>query len=508
MSSRVNPRKLKGFHDVWGDEMAARRHIAEVVRRQAWLADFQWLDTPALEYREVLLGVGGETDKQVYQFEDGGGRAVGLRYDLTVPLARFLSEQKGKYPVPWRKVQMGPVWRAEKPQKGRYREFQQCDFDIIGSPGKISELELLLVMMKCLSALNLSATLSLGHRKVLGYLLGERLGISSPEEQKKALIILDKLEKIGSSAVVEQLCGEAFSGSSSQRAGAFVSELMNYSSDPSSLEGLYEELGQKLTSGQAVAEAHQGLQELFYLRSSLNTVFKRWSRDEEVVARERIPSVSHVASDNAERSGIIKIQTQLHLARGLDYYTGLVFETLIDGREDLGSVSSGGRYDHLMERFSKECHCCVGGSLGVDRLVLALADVQPETSERSTVKAASVRHTGTVFLIPHRDGYHEHLPALAAELREAGLRVLYPLKPRALKKLYQQAAHSVAAWAVGVHKPESESENKAFVAGSVGDLSRPYALTLKNLTTKEQWSATLAEALERIKRGPGPDRQG
>ena len=122
--------------------MDKRFEIMDAVRNTALTNGFNMMETPALEYAEVLLGEGGETDKQVYKFEDNGGREVALRFDLTVPFARFAAENYGKYPLPFKRAQIGNVWRAEKPQKGRYREFAQCDFDIIGVDSKFADLEI------------------------------------------------------------------------------------------------------------------------------------------------------------------------------------------------------------------------------------------------------------------------------------------------------------------------------------------------------------------------------
>ena len=151
---RIQPARLKGFRDYLPQLMAARLQIMDTIRREAILAGFQTIGTPALEYATTLLGQGGdETDKQVYRFTDHGDRDVALRFDLTVPFARFVAEHQNELSFPFKKLQIGDVWRGENTQKGRYREFCQCDLDIIGADGAAADVEILATFQRILSSI-------------------------------------------------------------------------------------------------------------------------------------------------------------------------------------------------------------------------------------------------------------------------------------------------------------------------------------------------------------------
>lgn len=453
MMNLVVPRKLKGFRDISGSAMEMRLKVLEVVREEAWAAGFQWIETPSLEYQEVLLGVGGETDKQVYRFEDGGGRKVGLRYDLTVPFARYLSEHRGRYTLPLRKVQMGCVWRAEKPQKGRYREFLQCDFDVVGSPEATADLEILTIIARCLLRLRLKPTIVLNHRSLLSFLLMHVAHIHDAALQNKALIILDKLHKVGIEATQQSLSQLADTGA--QRAHALLDVLTGSLEDPQHLASL-----EKLLSSSPQQEAQQAraaLERLMLTVRSLKALF------------------AHKP---------ISFTADLCLARGLGYYTGIIFETLVEGHKDLGSLCSGGRYDDLMQRFCSESLPCVGGSLGVDRLVACLT-----SGQQTKLTAADERFTHAFFLVmspEHQETQPALLHLLAQALRDKGVQVLHSLRTRTLAKQFQEASRSPAAWAVLV---------KALPAQPGVAALSTYAVRLKDLRTSEQQDTHFGDVL-------------
>src|SRR2546422_174471 len=188
--------------------MIPREHLLEQARKVYRSYGFAPIDTPALEYAEILVGKGGEeSDKQLYRFQDHGGRDIALRFDLTVPFARFAAEHIGKLGTPFKRYHMGPVWRGENTQRGRYREFWQCDFDTIGTTSNASDIEVVLVIHDLMRALGLEKfRIHINNRLVLNGLL-EELGLAG--QTKAVLIALDKLSKIGPDGVVQEMAEKA-----------------------------------------------------------------------------------------------------------------------------------------------------------------------------------------------------------------------------------------------------------------------------------------------------------
>jgi histidyl-tRNA synthetase len=340
-SEKIVPRKLKGFQDYPAETMNLRLALMDIIRRHAQLAGFNPIDTPALEYAEVLLGVGGETDKQVYRFLDNGEREVALRFDLTVPFARFVAENLGALPLPFKRLQMGPVWRAEKPQRGRFREFWQCDLDIIGVNSAAADIEILLCLYSILAAIPCgNFKMMVGHRGILSALIGKTLGNFTPELLTQALIIIDKLAKVGAEQVITMLA--ELPGSSRDGAEKLISVLAQRSDGSSDL-ALVETL---------LADNTEARAELAQLKATTALI------------RATQPSAAG------------SIIVDLAIARGLGYYTGIVFETILSAKPEWGSICSGGRYNGLLERYVDQEVAGVGGSIGLDRLVAALASDQ------------------------------------------------------------------------------------------------------------------------------------
>ena len=195
-SSLIQPRTLRGFRDYLPEAMMPREQLIDTARQVYRSYGFSPIDTPALEYEEILAGKGGdESDKLMYRFEDGGGRSVGMRFDLTVPLARFAAQHVGQLGVPWKRYQIATVWRAEKSQRGRYREFMQCDFDTIGTRALAADIETAVVIHDLFSTLKLSDIhIHINHRQVLTGLL-EQVGLL--DQSVVVLRAIDKLAKIG-----------------------------------------------------------------------------------------------------------------------------------------------------------------------------------------------------------------------------------------------------------------------------------------------------------------------
>ncbi|WGK68303.1 histidine--tRNA ligase [Candidatus Haliotispira prima] len=362
MAKLIQPRVLKGFRDSlpYGPQgEKRRRRMISKLGDLFELGGFDPIDTPALELAEILLGkAGGETEKQVYRFQDNGGRDVALRFDLTVPFSRFVVQHAGDLDFPFKRYHIAKVWRGENAQRGRYREFFQCDFDIVGDGSILADLCILQMVHNALRALQQDypalgpMRIHVNHRGLLAAFWNV-CGVE-PERRSPALRIIDKLHKIGCEAArreLEALLGPKITeallaclGLSSEETGQDRSALVKLSESPDEPERL-RVLLQELAGGELPVEAQNALAELrqiaaFAKESSLNLYFD--------------PSI----------------------ARGLDYYTGMVFETFPENLPDLGSVCSGGRYDKLTQMYSKAEIPGVGGSIGLDRLLAGLEELE------------------------------------------------------------------------------------------------------------------------------------
>ena len=392
---KVQARKLKGFQDYHPQIQKNRLHIMDLIRKHAGQAGFQTIATPALEYSEVLLGVGGETDKQVFRFKDNGDRDVSLRFDLTVPFARYVAENQGKINLPFKRLQIGDVWRAEKPQKGRYREFCQCDLDIVGVNSDEADIEILLCFQKILSEIDCGPfTMHVGHRSVLSAMIRHTLGSLSPDQETQVLIALDKMDKVGQEKVNELLSD--IDGVNANKCSLLTQALSDKTDQGTNLEKVRE-----LLSGDT--EATKELDNLVSL-------------------------VDLISSLCANGQGSIRVD--LSIARGLGYYTGLVFETTLDSLPGWGAICSGGRYNYLVQRYLNQEIPGIGGSLGLDRLIAALQEMD---------KLLPSSHENTVFVAMSSSGLREHGFSLAHKLRSAGISTDIALK---VNKLGAQFKHA------------------------------------------------------------------
>jgi len=337
MADLIQPRTLKGFRDYPPELMLPRERLLEQARRVYRSYGFAPIDTPALEYAEILLGKGGEeSDKQLYRFTDHGGRDVALRFDLTVPFARFAAEHIAKLGTPFKRYHMGLVWRGENTQRGRYREFMQCDFDTIGVTGNGADIEVVLVINDLLVALGLERfTIHINNRLVLNGLL-EDLGLAG--KTKAVLIALDKLVKIGPDAVAAEMARAEVQAGQAERLLALA---QTQGTNAEILDRLRREFG-------ANVKAAEGIRRL-----------------------EELLAVTVEAGVPAER-----LHLDLAIARGLDYYTGTVYETFLTDLPTIGSICSGGRYDDLAALYTKQQLPGVGASLGLDRLLSALEELK------------------------------------------------------------------------------------------------------------------------------------
>lgn len=385
MANLITPRTLKGFRDYLPEAMIPRERLIETARRVYRSYGFSPIDTPALEYLEILAGKGSEeTDKQLYKFQDHGQRWVGLRFDLTVPLARFAAQHIGTLGTPFKRYHIAAVWRGENTQRGRYREFMQCDFDTIGTLSVAADVETALVIHDLLQAIGFSDfSIHLNNRQVLNGLL-ERLELAG--QSVPVLRALDKLGKLGPDEVAAEMQEKAGATASQAR------EVLRLASTSGSNDEILAALDP------LVAGSEKGAAGVARLRDILAA---------------------------CEAAGVPagKIKLDVAIARGLDYYTGVVFETFLDRLPGIGSICSGGRYDNLAELYTKEQLPGIGASLGLDRLLAAM-------EELGMVEKVA---TPAAVFIPYfdRNRLHDYLQ-LAAALRAAGIGVeLYP-EPRKL----------------------------------------------------------------------------
>ena len=371
----IEPRTLKGFRDHLPAQALARERVLEIARRVYRSYGFAPIDTPALEYLEILTGKGSdETDKQLYRFQDHGGRDVGLRFDLTVPFARFAAQHVHELGLPFKRYHMAAVWRGENTQRGRYREFMQCDFDTIGTTSPVADLEMVLVVHDLLAAIGIERfTIRLNDRRVLAGILG-RLGLT--DQSTSVLRSLDKLGKATPEAVAAELAAH---GVAAEAAAALL--------EMASLAGPPAEVLARLST--LVGDEEQGRAGVAALTAIV------------AGAREAGVPDGRVAIDPS-------------IARGLDYYTGIVLESFLDDLPALGSICSGGRYDNLAGLYTKQHLPGVGASLGIDRLLAGLEELG---------RVATVETPAEVFLVHFDERHLADYLRIATAIRAAGMAV-------------------------------------------------------------------------------------
>jgi len=376
----IDARTLKGFRDFLPDRMMLRESILETARRVYRSYGFAPIDTPALELFEVLAGKGSEeTDRQMYHFRDAGDRHVGMRFDLTIPLARFVSQHSNELGLPFKRYHMATVWRGEAPQAGRFREFMQCDFDTIGTTSIVSDIETVLVVHDLFAAIGAGEfQIRVNNRKVLTGLLNR---LSLAEHSTVILRSIDKLSKIGDEAVVGEITDQT---------GCPIdvaAEVVRLLSVTGSCREILEQLP-AIAAGDPTALA--GVQELEQL-------------------------VSGVMAAGVSES---RVAIDLRIARGLDYYTGTILETFLTAHPGIGSVCSGGRYDDLTQMFSKNPMPGIGASLGLDRMIAAMEELGLAPTQQSPVD---------VLIVQFDPALMTRYLQLASSLRAAGLAVeLFP----------------------------------------------------------------------------------
>ncbi|HJZ93344.1 MAG TPA: histidine--tRNA ligase [Gemmataceae bacterium] len=438
MTKLVEPRVLKGFRDYPPALMIPRERLMEAARRVFRSYGFAPIDTPAIELTEVLLAKveeGAEINKQLYRFKDAGGRDVALRFDLTVPLARFAAQNYVDLGLPFKRYHLGTVWRGETPQAGRFREFMQCDFDTIGTLSNAADVEIALVINDLLVALGSDRfEIRVNNRLVLNGLLAE-LGLAG--KTSALLRSLDKLAKIGRDKVIDEMTREA--GVTADQAGQAIALAETTGSNADILEQLDRRF-------EGSAEARKGVANLREMVEVFRTAGVPESR----------------------------LRVDLSICRGLDYYTGTVYETFLLDKPEIGSVCSGGRYDNLAGSYTKQSLPGVGASLGLDRLIAAMEamNLLPKTGTPAPV----------LVLMLDADRYGDY-QRIARQLRSAGIGTeVYP----DAKKLGQQFQYA---------------DRRGFRVGLIAG-SNEFAQgtwNVKNLATKEEQTVPAADLVAAVR---------
>ena len=383
---KIKPRTLSGFMELLPARQMQMERFLQVLRETYSLYGFTPLDTPVIEAAEVLLAKGGgDTEKQIYRFEKGGSD-LALRFDLTVPLAKYVAQNYGVLSFPFRRFQIGKVYRGERAQRGRFREFYQADIDVIGDGQLdiVNEAEIPAIIYRTFTALGLQRfQIRVNNRKILGGFYS-MLGLS--EKAGDIMRTVDKLEKIGPEKVTEILTEDL--GVSDADAEAILSFISIRGSNGQVLEALEAWRGRD-------ALFDQGLEELKAVAGYLS------------------------AFGVPERNFAV----DLTIARGLDYYTGTVYETAMLDHPEIGSICSGGRYDNLAEYYTDKKLPGVGISIGVTRLFYVL-------EEQGMLSDQMVTAPADVLVIPMSDDLQAAIQTATA-LRDAGIRTqLYTEKKK------------------------------------------------------------------------------
>jgi len=390
----VPAQTLKGYRDILPEEMIFQNQLIEEVRQVLERYGFVPLDTPCVEYLTTLIGTGGEeTDKDIIRFKSREKEDVGLRFDLTVPFARLLAQYPEQLRLPFRRYQLAPVFRNDKPGEGRYRQFRQFDFDAAGSESIAVDAEIVAVMCDLLKAVGLrnqpdsqQFQVKVNSRKVLELIL-TTANVHDNETQKRVLRVVDKLLKIG----IENVRKELGQGRKDE------------SGDEIRGVGLPEDTINRILRP-IIAEGSSRAQVIDALAQS----FPQNAQSEHVLGEMRELDRCLQAMDIAEYDAVFYPS----LARGLDYYTGPIFEAYLVQAPEIGAVIGGGRYDQLVDRFLEKKIPATGASFGLDRFTAALKRLDTMESSATITQALILSMAG----VPS-----SHLLKVATSLRRAGI---------------------------------------------------------------------------------------
>lgn len=434
--SKVEPRTLPGFMELLPNDQIKFNSLVDKIRKSYEKFGFLPLDTPIIEMADVLLAkAGGETEKQIYRFNKGE-TDLALRFDLTVPLAKYVCEYNNDISFPFKRYQIGKVYRGERPQKGRYREFYQCDIDIIGD-GELSiinDAEMPSVIYTTIKEFGFdNFTIRINNRKLLNGLFAE---LSLGEQSVEIMRIIDKLEKIGKDNVVKCL-------QDLNVADEKIEKILNFIE----IDGETDEKLQKLENLNFKNELFlQGLIEL-----------------KEVVKYVRLFGVPDT-----------NFKVDLTIARGLDYYTGTVYETFLDDYRELGSVCSGGRYDNLAEFYTDKKMPGVGVSIGLTRLFSKLSELNILKEKDESISK--------VLVVSMTDDISRALE-VATKIREEGINTDVYLENKKIKAKFKYADKLKIPYVAVIGEEEEKN-------GTV---------SLKNMETGEQEEMSIEKMIEVLK---------
>lgn len=437
MANKIRPRLMKGLRDFMPRSMIKRNYVIGTIIEVFENHGFLPLETPAMEMWEILAGkYGEEGEKLIYRFTDRGDRDLGLRYDLTVPLSRVIAMHQNELVFPLKRYQIQPVWRADKPGKGRYREFYQCDVDVVGARDLLADAEVIQVSYEILLRLGFkNFKIKLNSRKVLRGIV-ETSGCRVDMEADICRSI-DKLDKIGFDGVMEELIKRGVSESAMNR-------IINIIKIKGAPQEVILQASDRL-SGSESAEA--GIVELSTLRNHLESM--------------------GVNPDN--------IELDVALARGLDYYTGPIFEAVVE-KPRIGSLSGGGRYDDLIGVFMGREMPAVGNSIGLERIITVMDELGMYPDD--------IGYGIDVMIARFRDEDVDFNIRLAERLRNAGLAVeIYLGKKKGLRGQLGYAS--------------DKSIPVVIMAG--GDERAKGILTVKDMKQEEQFTIKQDEAVEKIR---------
>ena len=432
----INVQPPSGTRDFLPKDVKNREWALNMIKQAFEVFGFAPIDTPAFERIETLTGkYGEEGEKLMFKILKRGDQAasgetdLALRYDFTVPLVRFFAKYQNQLPRPFRRYQIGPVWRADRPGKGRFREFYQCDIDVIGSSSLVADAEVILALTKSLSRLGLPGyVVRLNSCKVLAGLL-ETYGIPEASRQD-TLTALDKLDKIGVAGVVEELKSR----------------------------GLTEAV---------ISQINDDLSEKDMTRIRDRVATSRIGQDGLQEVDEIISLVSPLMADGG-------IEFSPFLARGLDYYTGPIFEIYL--KKATGAIASGGRYDNLVGKFAGAQVPACGGSLGIDRILSTLTVESPDSE---------IGLKPQVFVTVWDRSMRPEALQIAEELRDAGIVTEIFLEEGKISNQIRLASNRGAEYCL-LYGPDEQIKKE---------------VTIKNLSTSEQISVSrekIAETLQKL----------
>ncbi|MFZ3010196.1 MAG: histidine--tRNA ligase [Candidatus Microsaccharimonas sp.] len=433
----VTPRKPGGFNEYLPGEQIEYNRLRDIIRAKYEKYGFTPLDTPDLELTEVLLAKGGgETEQQVYTFKrQGSDTSLTMRYDLTVPLARYVAEHESELVFPFRRYHLGKVHRAERQQKGRFREFEQDDIDVIGSYSPIIDAEFPAIINEIFEEFGFGEfTIRLNNRLILN---GFFEGIGLASVSRDVLRTIDKMEKITPGELVAELTSIGLDASQVERVLDFTTIAGSNDDILAALKGL----------GIESEHFDDGVTKLGVLIDALRVMGVPESR----------------------------FQIDLKIARGLDYYTGTVYETILNDYPEVGSVCSGGRYDDLAGYYTKTALPGVGISIGLSRLFSKLREV-PGLIQTTRQSPADV------VVMPINDAQNGYGISVAATLRNAGIATMLYTEPDSLKDKLRYANRMGFAYVVLVGEAEAK-------AGTV---------TVKDMAARSESTGTVEAAVQLI----------